>query len=98
MLQQQKFISLPIISMFLLGLLAIVFLVGRKHSSDSEPSGAISKHTQDTSSEDTLKYWTADKMRKAKPAKMPNLKKFGREKQQPGRPPRTANSHEAELK
>jgi hypothetical protein len=82
--------------MFLLGLLAIVFLVGRKHSSDSEPSGAISKHTQDTSSEDALKYWTADKMRKARPAKMPNVKNLRREKQQSDRPSRTANSHDAE--
>ncbi len=78
---QQRIIQLPIVGMFLLGLFAVLFLVGRKRPAKPAPSGVVSKHTVDTSAEETLKYWTADKMRKAKPAKMPNVKHIEREKQ-----------------
>jgi hypothetical protein len=96
MSQQQKIIQLPIVGMFLFGLLALVFLVGRKRSSEPEPSGAVSKHTVGNSSEDALKYWTADKMRKSKPAKMPHVKNPGHKKEQPERPPRTPDPTKSE--
>jgi flagellar basal body-associated protein FliL len=95
MSQQSRLIQLPIIGMFLLGLLAIAFWVGRKRSSHQEPASAVRKHTVETSSEDALKYWTADKMRKAKPAKMPNVKGIDREKPQPRHTPHTPDSHNA---
>ena len=41
------------------------------------------KHKVETPPDEALKYWTADKMRKAKPAPMPHVNAPGGEKQPP---------------
>lgn len=84
MTQQQKFIQLPLVGAVLLGFLIGVYLVMWRLFAKPDPE--IVKHTVDKSAEDTLKYWTADKMRKAKPAKMPHVDDPKQRKQQPRRP------------
>jgi hypothetical protein len=90
---QQKLIQLPLVGVILLCLLAIVFLLAWKRNSKRDPSATIIKHSVDTSPDDALKYWTADKMRNAKPAKLPHVKAPKRKKQQPQPPPHTSDPH-----
>lgn len=87
--RQHKFMRLPLVGAILLGLLAGVFLVmaARKRLSKSDAAGAVVKHSVGTSADDVLKYWTEDKMRDAKPAKMPKVKALERGKKRPKRPP-----------
>jgi hypothetical protein len=73
MVQQQRLIQVPLIGTLILGFLIGVYLVAWKWFAKPEPEPEIVKHKVDTSSEDTLKYWTAEKMRKAKPAPMPHV-------------------------
>jgi len=87
MSQQRRLIQLPLVGMILLGLLVGVYLVAWKHFSKPDASDKIIKHTVGTHSEDTLKYWTKDKMRKAKPAKMPKVDAPDLGKPHPRRPP-----------
>lgn len=53
------------------------------------------KHTTETPPDEALKYWTADKMRKAKPAPMPHVNAPGREKQQTHRPPQAPDQQKS---
>ena len=86
MSQQQRFIQLPLVGTLLLFVLGGVYLMVRKRFSKPGPPDKISKHSVDTHSDDTLTYWTADKMRNAKPANLPNVTDLEREKQPPRRP------------
>jgi hypothetical protein len=95
MLQPQRLIQLPLIGVILLCLLAITYLIARKRSSKPGPAATIIKHTVDTSSDDALKYWTADRMRKAKGAKMPHVDALDQEKKHPQGPPQTSDPHHA---
>jgi len=88
---QPRFIQLPIVGITLLCLLAMVYLLAWKRFSKKGPSPSIIKHSVDTSPDDALKYWTADKMRKAKPARMPHVKALKQKKQHPQRPPNTSD-------
>jgi hypothetical protein len=92
---QQRLIQLSLIGTILLCLLVGVYLVARKRFSKPDPSATISKHSVDTSSDDALKYWTADRMRNAKPAKLPNVDALDPGKQDPRRPPHTSRPHHA---
>ena len=83
---QQRLIQLPLVGMILLCLLAIVYLLAWKRFSKRDPSATIIKHSVDTSPDDALKYWTADKMRKAKPADLPHVDTRDQGKQHPQRP------------
>lgn len=89
MSQQQKFLYLPLVGTILLCLLAIMYMMVRKKNSKPAQSADISKHKVETSSEEALKYWTADKMRNAKAADMPRVTNPGRKKKQPRRPSNT---------
>lgn len=80
MSRQQRLIQLLLVGTILLCLLVGVYLVAKKRSSKPEPSATISKHSVDTSSDDALKYWTADKMRNAKGMPLPNVKALERKK------------------
>ena len=84
---QQRLIQLPLVGMILLCLLAIVYLLAWKRNSKRDPSATIIKHSVDTSPDDALKYWTADKMRDAKGADLPNVHTLDPEKQHSRRPP-----------
>ena len=95
MLLQQKLIQLPLVGMIFLCLLAIVYLLAWKRNSKRDPSATIIKHSVDTSPDDALKYWTADKMRNAKAAPMPNVDALDRGKRPPRRPPYRSRQHDA---
>lgn len=95
MSQQQRLIYLPLVGMILLCLLVGVYLAAWKRFSKSTPSAKITKHSIETPAEDTLKYWTADKMRKAKAAPMPKVNVLEREKHQTRRPPRPSRPQDA---
>ncbi len=86
MSRQQKLIQLPLVGVLLLCLLASVYLFAWKRFSKRDTSASIEKHSVDKSADEVLKYWTADKMRNAKPVELPNIKAPERGKRQPRRP------------
>lgn len=76
MSQPQRSSQLPLIGTILLCLLLIgVILMAYKRlaKKSEDPSSKIIQHTVETSPEEALKYWTAEKKRKAKPARMPHV-------------------------
>ena len=73
MVQQQRLTQVPLIGTFILCFLVGVYLFAWKWFAKPEHEPKVVKHKVGTSSEDTLKYWTAEKMRKAKPAPMPHV-------------------------
>lgn len=87
MSQQQRLVLLPLVGAAMLGLLVGLYLAVLKWFSQPEPVEPVAKHSVDTSADDALKYWTAEKMRKAKPAPMPHVGAPDRGKKQPRRPP-----------
>jgi hypothetical protein len=87
MSRQLRLTQLPLVGALLLCLLGGIYLVASKRFAKPASSVKIKKHSVKKQSEDTLKYWTADKMRSAKPANLPNVTNLEREKQQPRRPP-----------
>ena len=91
MSQQQKLIRLPLVGTILLCLLVGVYLFAWKRFSKPAPAARIVKHAVETPADETLKYWTADKMRNAKGANLPNVNALSRGKQHPRRPPHTSN-------
>ena len=91
MSQQQRLIPLPLVGAILLCLLVGVYLLAWKRFSQPDPSATIIKHPVETHPDEALKYWTADKMRNAKGAKLPNVTALKREKQHPRRSPHTSN-------
>ena len=91
MLRQQKLIYMPLIGTILLCLLVGVYLAAWKRFSKPGSPSRIIKHSVETPSDDVLNYWTADKMRNAKAANLPNVNALSREKQHPRRPPHTSN-------
>ena len=95
MSRQQKLIYLPLVGTILLCLLVGVYVLAWKRFSKPAPSATIIKHAVETPSDDTLKYWTADKMRNAKAAPLPNVNALDRGKQHPRRPPHPSGPHQA---
>ena len=88
--RQQRLIYLPLVGTILLCLLAGVYLAAWKRFSKRAAPARVVKHTVETPAEEVLKYWTADKMRNARPAPMPNVTALKRRKKQPRRPPDTS--------
>lgn len=76
-------------TLFLCLLIGVCLLVW-KWLAQSDPSIPIVKHEVDTSARDTLKYWTAEKMRNARPARMPHIDAPVQDKTQPEPPPHTS--------
>ena len=95
MSRQQKLTRLPLVGTILLCLLVGVYLFAWKRFSKSAPSATIVKHSVETPADEALKYWTADKMRDAKAAPLPNVNALEREKQHPRRPPHPSGPHQA---
>ena len=91
MSRQHRFIRLSLLSTILLCLLVGVYLLAWKRFSKPDRSAKIEKHSVETSSDDALKYWTADKMRNAKAAPLPNVNDLERGKQRPRRPSRPSH-------
>jgi hypothetical protein len=90
MTRKQKLIYLPMVGTIFLCLLVGVYLAVLKRFSKSEPSVIIMKQKVNTPSEDALKYWTANRMRGAKAAPLPNVSTLDRGKKDPRRPPRAS--------
>ncbi len=69
--QQRNSVRLIVPGVILLCLLAGLYLFAARRESKSEPG--VERHTVEGSPEETLKYWTKEKMRKAQPAPMPHV-------------------------
>jgi hypothetical protein len=87
MSQSRRRIQLPLIGTLLLCLFIGIYLVTCRRFAKSNPSGAITKHSVETPSDDVLKYWSAGKMRNAKGVDLPNVDALNQEKQHSRRPP-----------
>jgi ABC-type nickel/cobalt efflux system permease component RcnA len=100
MSRQERSISLPLIGAILLCLLIGIYLIWRRTlnnaQEDANNASSAAKHSVETNPADALKYWTADKMRNAKPAEMPQTDKLKRGKKRKQQPPHTAQAHQAE--
>jgi len=81
MSQQLRLVQLPIVGVILLCILVGVYLFAGKRFTKHDSAGRIIKHRVDKNPDDALKYWTADKMREAKPAPMPNVEARNQGKQ-----------------
>lgn len=86
MSRQQSLIQLPLVGAILLCLFVGVYLFAAKRFAKRGASATIVKHPVETPSDDALKYWTVDKMRKAKPAEMPHVDAPDQGKAHPRRP------------
>jgi len=82
----QRAIQLSLIGTVLLGLFVGIYLAANKRSAKPDPADKIIKHSVDTPAEETLEYWTEEKMRKAKPATMPHVNAPKPSKEHPQRP------------
>lgn len=78
---QQRFIQPFLVGAILLSLLVGVYLFASRRFARRGPARKIVKHTVDKNPDDALKYWTADKMRGAQPAPMPNVEAHEQGKQ-----------------
>ena len=86
MSKQRGLIPSPLIGALLLGLLgvfALVLFAAKKRPAKPAPESDSSVHRVETHPDEVRKYWTAEKMRAAKPAPMPktNDLKPGKERQ-----------------
>ena len=95
MSRRYRLIQLPLVGAILLCLLAGVYLLAWKRISKKKRSSTIIKHKVDKHADDALKYWTADKMRHAKAAPLPNVNALDQEKQRPRRPSHPSSPHKA---
>ena len=95
MSEQERRMPLALIGIVLLGLLAGVYLFAVRRFGKQDPEKTVASHKVETSPEDALKYWTQDKMRKAKPVEMPNVSNVKPEKRRSRRSPRNTDSSDA---
>lgn len=86
MLQKRSLIQLSLVGAIVLALLLGLFLTGRKRMSKPDPAAGVARHSLKTPAEDVQKYWTAEKMRDAKPAPMPHISGVKEGKQRQSRP------------
>ena len=95
MSRQQKLIYVPLVGIVILCLIAGVSLAARKHFSKPTRSIKVTKHSVKTPADDTLKYWTADRMRNAKATPLPTVTDLERVKQHPQRPKNSPRPQDA---
>lgn len=88
MLHQQGPAQLPLMGALLLCLLVGISLLAWRWFAHSESSDSTARHSVETPAEDVLKYWTADRMRKARATNMPHIGAPERKKPHPRWPPR----------
>ena len=81
--QQQRFIFIPFVGILILSLFVVLFLATRRRLPKPTASKKITKHKVETPPDEALKYWTADKMKKAKAAPLPQVNNIDQEKQSP---------------
>src|SRR5947209_12937827 len=95
MSRQQRLIQVPLVGTILLCLLVGLSLLAWKRFSKPDPASTIIKHPVETHSDDVLKYWTVDKKRQAKAARLPNVDNLEPRKQHSRRPPEASGPHDA---
>ncbi|HZR41348.1 MAG TPA: hypothetical protein VFB12_14595 [Ktedonobacteraceae bacterium] len=76
-------IQLPLVGVILLCLLVGIYLLASRRFAKPDPSDKIIKHSAETSPDEALKYWTADKMRDAKATDLPTTNALEQKKQHP---------------
>ncbi len=86
MSQQRSFLRLPLAGPLIICLLTGISVFLWRWCLKSDSSEPVSRHTVDTSADEALNYWTADKMRKARPAPLPHVDPPANEKQPPRKP------------
>ncbi len=74
MSQKQRLIQLTLPAIGLLGLLIGVYLIAWRRFAKPAPTPTIVKHSLNTSPDETIKYWTVDKMHEAKLVELPHVK------------------------
>ncbi|HTK06264.1 MAG TPA: hypothetical protein VL485_03770 [Ktedonobacteraceae bacterium] len=92
MSQQQRLIRLLLVGVTLLCLFIGVYAWKRsakkiKKNEKNDSVGAVAKHQVDTPADETLKYWTAEKMRDARPSEMPHVDTLDKGKKRSQEPP-----------
>ena len=95
MSRQQRLIQVPLVGAILLCLLVGLYLLAWKRFSKPDPTSTIIRHTVETHPDDALKYWTADKKRKAKPARLPHVNALDQGEKHPRRPPDSSSRRDA---
>jgi hypothetical protein len=90
-MSQQRVLQLSLLGALLLGAFAIVYLVVSKRSGKPDPAHSVVKHSVGTPPDEALKYWTAEKKRRAKGVKMPHVKALDQEEKHTQHPPRPAD-------
>jgi hypothetical protein len=90
MSRQYRRTTLPLLGALLFCLLVGVYLLACKRFAKADPSPPVVKHQVKTSPADALKYWTGDKMRKAKAARLPHIDARQREEH----PPHPSDPHQ----
>jgi len=86
MLRQCRFIQLSLVGTFLICLFVGAYLFVWKRFAKANPPVTVVKHSVETNPDEVLKYWTADKMRDAKPVNLPSVDTLDQNKQPPQRP------------
>ena len=89
--RQQRFFSLPLLGAALLGVLIGAYLFASKRSPKPASSSRIKKHKVKKTPEETLAYWTKERMERATPAPMPSAEPRDLKKHS-SRAPRTSKS------
>jgi hypothetical protein len=95
MSRQQRLIYLQLVGTILLYLLVGVCLAASMHFSKSTPSTKVTKQSVKTPADDAIKYWTANRMRKAKAVPLPKVNTLDREKQVPRHSPHLSRPQDA---
>ena len=88
MISKQRFVYIALVVTILLCLIIVLFSTKRKRLTKSTSSKKVTKHKVDTTPDEVLKYWTADKMRNAKAVPLPEVNNLDRGKQDPHPSPR----------
>ena len=70
---QQRLVQLSLAGTILLSLLIGVYLFASRRLPRRGSNRKVVQHTVEKKPDEVLKYWTADKMRNAKPAEMPRV-------------------------
>lgn len=98
MSKRPAIIRSSLFSALLLGLLVGLFLMAARRASkpDAGDDDGVARHTVEKQPDDVLKYWTTEKMRKAKATNQPHIAHLEPEKQPTQRPQQTNNSQQAE--
>ena len=82
-MQKIQRLQLPLAgTALLLCLLIGVYLLAWKRSSKRADKTSVAKHKVEKSADETLKYWTAEKMRNASPVPLPTTTDINEQKKQ----------------